>query len=85
MASFCEIYELKSLMNEPNCYQNTLILSCIVLFFFNNGNTFQKTFVTETEHSNFHKLIIAMMKSLIPKQKRNNSIYTLQTFRLKQI
>ena len=24
MASFCEIYELTSLINEPTCYKNTL-------------------------------------------------------------
>ena len=69
MASFCEIYELRSLINEPTCYKNPLNPSCIDLFLTNNVNSFQKTFVSETGLSDFHKLIGTMMKSHIPKQK----------------
>ena len=56
MASFYETYELKSLINEPTCYKNSLNPSCIDLFLTNNTNSFQKTFVMETRHSDFHKL-----------------------------
>ena len=71
MASFCEIYELRSLINEPTCYKNPLNPSCIDLFLTNNVNSFQKTFVSETGLSDFHKLIGRVMKSPIPKQKPN--------------
>ena len=71
MASFCEIYELRSLINEPTCYKNPLNPSCIDLFLTNNVNSFQKTFVSETGLSDFHKLIGTMMKPHIPKQKQN--------------
>ena len=70
MASFCEIYEL-SLISEPTCYKNPLNPSCIDLFLTNNVNSFQKTFVSETGLSDFHKLIGTMMKSHISKQKPN--------------
>ena len=74
MASFCEIYELRSLINEPTCYKNPLNRSCIDLFLTNNVNSFQKAFVLETGYSDSHKLIDTMMKShipKIPKQKPN--------------
>ena len=57
--------------NEPTCYKNPLNPSCIDLFFTNNVNSFQKTFVLETGLSDFRKLIGTMMKSHIPKQKSN--------------
>ena len=75
MASFCEIYELRSLINEPTCYKNPLNSSCIDLFLTNNVNSFQKTFVSETGFSDFHKLIGTMMKSHIPKQKPSSNKY----------
>ena len=63
MESFCEIYELRSLINEPTCYKNPLNSSCIDLFLTNNVNSFQKTFLSETGLSDFHKLIGTMKKS----------------------
>ena len=69
MASFCEKYELRSLISEPTCYKKTLSPSCKNLFLTNNVNSFQTTFVSETGLSDFHKLIGMMMKSQILKQK----------------
>ena len=60
-----------SLINEPNCYKNPLNSSWIDLFFINNVNSFQKTFVLETDLSDFHKLMGTMMNSHILKQKPN--------------
>ena len=74
MASFCGIYELKSLINEPTCYKNPLYPSCIDLFLNNDASSLQRTLVVETEFSDFHKLVVAMIKSHIPKQKPNNSM-----------
>ena len=72
MESFCEIYELRSLINEPTCYENPLNSSCIDLFLTNNVNSFQKTFVSETGLSDFHKLIATMKKSHIPISKNRH-------------
>ena len=71
LASACEIYELRSLVNERTCYKNPLNPSCIDLFLTNNVGSSQKPFVSETGFSHFHKLIGTMMKSHIPKQKPN--------------
>ena len=72
MASFCcEIYELRSLINETACNKNALNSSCIILFLTNIINRFQKTFASKTGLSDFYKLIGTMMKSHIPKQKTN--------------
>ena len=69
MVSFCEKYELRSLISEPTCYKKTLSPSCKNLFLTNNVNSFQTTFVSETGLSDFHKLVGMMMKSQILKQK----------------
>ena len=56
-------------MTKPTCYKNPLNPSCTDLFLTNNANSFQKTYVSETDLSGFHKLIGRMMKSNILKQK----------------
>ena len=75
MASSCEKYEFRSLINEPNCYKNLLNLSCIDLFLTNNVNNFRKKFVSETGLSDFHELIGTTMMSHISKQKPKNIKY----------
>ena len=67
-------HELKSLINEPACYKNPLYPSCIDLFLNNDASSLQRTLVVETEFSDFHKLVVAMIKSHILKQKPNNSM-----------
>ena len=54
------------LKNPPNP-------SSIDVFLTNNVNSFQKTFVSETGLSDFHKLIGTMMKPHIPKQNKHFS------------
>ena len=66
MESFGKIYELRNLINEPTCYKNPLNPLYIDLLLTENVNSFQKTFVCD-----FHKLIDAMKKSRIPKEKPN--------------
>ena len=69
MATFSEIYELRSLIDEPTFYKNPLNPSYIDLLLTNNVNSFQKTFVSETGLSDFHILIGTMKKSHTPKTK----------------
>ena len=71
LASSCEVYELECFMNEPTSYKNPLNPSCRDLFLTNNASSFQKTFVSETDLSDFHKLLDIMVKSHIPKKKPN--------------
>ena len=69
MSSFCEIYHLTNIIKQPTCFKNPSNPSCIDLFLTNNANCFQKSSVFETGLSDFHKLIVTVMKSHIPKQQ----------------
>ena len=59
---FCHLFNLTSLVTSPTCFTKThkpttdLVLS-------NKGNCFQKTKVTETALSDFHKLINIFLRS----------------------
>ena len=59
---FCHLFNLTSLVTSPTCFTKThkpttdLVLS-------NKGNCFQKTKVTETVLSDFHKLINIFLRS----------------------
>ena len=67
MSSFCKIYHLIDTIKEPTCFKSPSNPSCIDLFLTNNANFLQKCSV-ETGLSDFHKLIVTVMKSHIPKQ-----------------
>ena len=62
-SSFCELYEVKSIINQSICYKNPKNLSGIDLFLTISPNSFQKSTVVETSLSDFHKLIVTVMKS----------------------
>ena len=69
MSSFYEIYHLTNIIRQPTCFKNPSNPSCIDLFLTNNANCFQKSSVFETGLSGFHKLIVTVKKSNIPKQQ----------------
>ena len=71
MSSFCKIYHLTNIIKQPTCFKNPSNPSCIDLFLTNNANCFQKSSGFETSLSDFHKLIVTVMKSHIPKQQPN--------------
>ena len=58
MNSFCNLYNLKYLIQEPTCYKNPQRPSCIDLFLSNCEYYFLKTEILETGLPNFQKLII---------------------------
>ena len=74
-SSFCELYEVKSIINQLTCYKNPTNPSCIDLFLTNSLNSFQRTTVVETSLSDFHKLIVTVMKSYSPKRIPNIVTY----------
>ena len=69
MSFFGEIYNLTEIIKQPTCFKNPSYPSCIGLLSTNNVNCFQKPSVFETCLSDFHKLIVTVMKSHIPKQQ----------------
>ena len=56
--SFCNLYNLKCLVQELTYYKNPERSSCIDLFLSNCENHFLKTEILETGLSDTHKLII---------------------------
>ena len=69
MSSFYEIYHLIDVIKQPTCFKNPSNPSCVDLFLTSNANCFQKSLVFETGLSDFHELIVTVMKSHIPKQQ----------------
>ena len=62
MKAFCNQYRLKALNEEPTCFKNFSNLSCIDLFYTNSSESFEKWLTLETSMSDFHKLIITLLK-----------------------
>ena len=63
MKAFCNQYKLKSLNKEPTCFKNVNKPSCIDLFLTNNSKCFEDCLTLETGLSDFHKLIVTIMKT----------------------
>ena len=63
METFCEFYGLKSLINVPTCHKNPPNPSCIDLILTNSHLSFQSSSVIETKLSDFHKMIVTVMKT----------------------
>ena len=53
---FCEIYNLKHLTKEKNCFKNPTKRTCIDLIVTNWPKCFQDTVVFETGSSDFHMI-----------------------------
>ena len=62
---FCDIYNFKNLVKKPTCYKNPDNPSCIDLFLANRPRTFQCTITIETGISDFHKLVVTVLKNFI--------------------
>ena len=69
MNDFIELYDVKNLVRVPTCYKNPENLSCIDLFLTNKNLCFQDTDAFETELSDFHKLVVMVMKTYFRKMK----------------
>ena len=61
MKSFCENYNLKSLMKQPPCYKNPNKPTCIDLILTNVPRMFQSACVIETGLSDFHLMKVTVV------------------------
>ena len=59
---FCNVSNLKSLNKKPTCFKNPENPSCIDLFLTNRQKSFQNTSTIETGISDFHKLVVTVLK-----------------------
>ena len=60
---FCNLYFFTSLINKPTCLINPSKATCICLILTYHPNFFQNTNVIETGLSDFHKMVITIMKT----------------------
>ena len=63
MSEFCEMYNLKNLINEPTFYKNPDNPSSIDVILTNRKRSFESSTAIETGLSDHHKMIITVLKS----------------------
>ena len=69
MSSFCDTFDLISLIKEPTCYKNPDNPSCIDLILTNKPLSFQNSCVVKTGLSDFHRMILTVTKMTFQKLK----------------
>ena len=69
MIGFCETYKLRNLVKHLICFKNPENPLCIDLLLTNKPLNFQTTTLMETRLSDFHKMIVAVMKMGFSKMK----------------
>ena len=70
MKKFEEIYKWRNLIKEPTYFKNPENPTSIDLTLTNKPLSFKNTYVIETELSDFHKMVVAVMKMHFPKMKQ---------------
>ena len=73
--SFLYQHELKNLIKEKTCFKNVSNPSCIDLFLTNNALSFQHTETVSTDLSDFHELVLTVLKTTISKSKPREILY----------
>ena len=58
---------MKNLVKEKTCYKNIENPSCIDLFLTNSSPSFENTLTLATGLSDFHKMVVTVMKTTFPK------------------
>ena len=69
MGYFLSQYSLSNIVKQPTCFKNIQNPSCIDLFITNKNKSFQKTSTISTGLSDFHKMVITVLKTKFGKQK----------------
>ena len=77
--AFCGRHSLSSLIKEPTCYNNPANPSYIDLILTNSLRSFLSSSVVETGLSDFHRIIVTVLKTTfqrLPPKIRNYSSYS---------
>ena len=67
MQTFCDTYDLASLIKNPTCFKNPESPTCIDLILTTKPRSFQHSCVVETGLSDFHRMIVTVIKSTFQK------------------
>ena len=68
-------FSARNLVKEPTCFKSQDNPSCIDLFLTNSSTSFQCTQTVSTGLSDFHKMIVTVLKSTFPKVKPKIVLY----------
>ena len=71
LKEFCDLYGMKSLIRIPTCYKNPANSTCIDLMLTNSNRSFQNSCTIETGLSDFHKMIVTVLKIYFRKREVN--------------
>ena len=80
-------HNIKNLVKEPTCFKSLTNPSCIDIFLTNSPSSFQNTSTIVTGLSDFHRMVVTVMKTTFPKAKpkivyyRDYKKFNLQDFR----
>ena len=77
MKTFGENYKFRNLINEPACFKNPENPTCIDLILKNKPLSFKNAYVIETGLSDFHKMVVAVMKMHFPKMKPHHRLLVI--------
>ena len=80
VSDFCEIYSYKNLIKDNTCFKNPSKPSCIDLIITDRPKSFQNSVTVETGLSDFHKMMLAIMKIFYKKQKTYCDVRTFKHF-----
>ena len=84
MHDFCNVYNLESLSNTSTCFKKPENTSSIDLLLTNSKNNFDEAVVLESGLSDFHKLVVSVLKCYLKKKIRKLlSIGTINTLTTK--
>ena len=66
---FCDVYDLKNLMKVPTCFKNPERPTSIDVILTNSYRSFQNSCAIETGLSDFHKMIVTILKTYFQKKE----------------
>ena len=66
LKNFLDLYSLKNLVHEPTCYKSQTA-KCIDFVLTNRNRSVQQTTTIETGLSDFHKMVVSVLKTTFPK------------------
>ena len=75
LKSFIYQYDANNLVKDNTCFKSVENPSCIDLFITNSYRSFQNTTVLNVGNSDFHKMVITVLKSKFPKSKPKEVYY----------
>ena len=75
LQEFLDEFGAKNLVKDKTCFKNLQNPSCIDLFLTNSSKSFQNTTTVSTGLSDFHKMIVTVLKTTFPKAKPKIILY----------